>query len=86
MGVFFSLFFYYFFLFFLIRSMTTSLVGVYELRHADAHLPSSKIEDSFKLINVDRALPFVHQGHKMLHQVVSSLYDILEALKNWPSV
>lgn len=70
----------------LIRNMTASLVGVYELRHADAHLPSSKIEDAFKLINVDRTLPFVHQGHRMLYQVVSSLYGIVEALKRWPSV
>ncbi len=68
-----------------IRKMTASLVGVYELRHADAHLPS-RIEDAFKLINVDRTLPFVHQGHQMLHQVVSSLYGILETLKRWPSV
>ena len=69
----------------LIRKMTASLVGVYELRHADAHLPSSKIEDAFKLIDLDREAPFIHQGHQMLHQVVSSLYDVLEALKKWPN-
>jgi len=68
-----------------IRKMMASLVGVYELRHADAHLPSSKVEDAFKLINVDRKVPFVHQGHQMLYQIVSSLYGILETLKRWPS-
>jgi len=32
-----------------VRKMTAPLVGVYELRHADAHLPSRKIEDAFSL-------------------------------------
>jgi len=62
------------------------LVGVYKLRHADAHLPSSEIENAFKLIDLNREAPFVHQGHQMLLQVVSSLYGILETLKKWPSV
>ena len=69
-----------------IRKMMTSLVGVYKLRHADAHLPSSEIENAFKLIDLNREAPFVHQGHQMLLQVVSSLYGILETLKKWPSV
>ncbi|MEA1972535.1 MAG: hypothetical protein U9N34_04470 [Candidatus Cloacimonadota bacterium] len=69
----------------LIRKMTAALVGVYELRHADAHLPSSKIEDAFKLINIDRSQPFVHQGCQMLHQVVSSIYGVVEGLNRWPS-
>ncbi len=69
----------------IIRKMTASLVGVYELRHADAHLPSSKIETAFELINLDRSLPFVHQGHQMLHNVVSSIYGVAEGLRKWPS-
>lgn len=68
-----------------VRKMTASLVGVYELRHADAHLPSSKIEQAFDLIKIDKSVPYVHQGHEMLHQVVSSLYGILECLKRWPT-
>ena len=66
-----------------IRKMMASFVGVYELRHADAHLPSNEIDDAFNLIQVDRSLPFVHQGHQMLHQVVSSIYGVIEALKRW---
>lgn len=68
-----------------IRKMTASLVGIYKLRHADAHLPSSKIEDAFKLIDIDRSLPFVHQGYQILHQVVSSLYEVAKGLEHWPS-
>ncbi|MBF8999895.1 hypothetical protein [Vibrio nitrifigilis] len=67
----------------LVRKITSSLVGVYELRHADAHLPSSKIEEAFKLIEIDRAAPFVYQGFQMLHHVVSSLFGIAEGLEKW---
>ena len=67
----------------LIREITAPLVGVYELRHADAHLPSSDIEDSFKLIHIDRTLPFVHQGFQMLHNVVSSIYGVIKGLERW---
>ncbi len=66
-----------------IRKLTAPLVGVYELRHADAHLPSSKIEEAFDLIDLDRSQPFVHQGFQMLHIVVSSIYGITEGLKKW---
>jgi hypothetical protein len=69
----------------LVRRMTASLVGVYELRHADAHLPSSKIDEAFQLIDVDRSLPYVHQAHMMLHQVVSSLFGVVEAFRQWPN-
>lgn len=68
-----------------VRKTTASLVGVYELRHADAHLPSSKIEEAFDLIKIDKSIPYVHQGYEMLYQVVSSLYEILECLKMWPT-
>ena len=67
----------------LIRKMTASLVGVYELRHADAHLPSSKIGEAFLLIEIDQSLPFVQQGKQMLHQVVSSIFGIAKGLEQW---
>ena len=66
-----------------IRKVTAPLVGVYELRHADAHLPSSKSEEAYKLIEIDRESPFVHQGFQMLHHVVSSVYGIAEGLRRW---
>jgi hypothetical protein len=68
----------------LIRKTTAALVGVYELRHADAHLPSSQIVEAFELIRVDRSAPFIHQGHQLLHEVVNSLYGVIEGLKKWP--
>lgn len=44
----------------LIRRIMAPLVGVYELRQADAHLPSSKIKEAFELIDLDGSQPFVH--------------------------
>ncbi len=65
------------------REITSALVGVYELRLADAHLPSSKINEAFKLTNIDRNLPMIFQAHQMLHSCVSSLFGVLEVLKRW---
>jgi hypothetical protein len=65
------------------RSMLSALVGVYELRHGDAHLPSSQVDEAFALVGVDQAAPYVHQGHQLLNACVSSIYGIVEVLKHW---
>ncbi len=62
------------------RSLLGPLAGIYELRHADAHLPGSEINASFDLVGFDRQEPFVFQGYRLLHSCVSSLYEILRAL------
>jgi hypothetical protein len=65
------------------RSMMSALVGVYELRHADAHLPSSEIDEAFALLKVDRSLPTVLQGYQLLHSCVSSIWGTIEVLQRW---
>lgn len=65
------------------RSMLSSLVGVYELRHGDAHLPSSDVDEVFALLNVDRTAPYVHQGYELLHACVTSIHAIGDVLKDW---
>ena len=67
------------------RSVLRALVGIYELRHADAHLAGSDIDDAFALARVDRTQPFVFQGCRLLHSCVSSLHSILEALQESPT-
>ncbi|HBM8236906.1 TPA: hypothetical protein L0W32_004239, partial [Escherichia coli] len=66
-----------------VRKIMAPLVGVYELRHADAHLPGSQIEEAFSLIDIDRNSPFVIQGEQMLHYVVKSLFTIFELFRKW---
>jgi hypothetical protein len=66
------------------HSLLGALVGIYELRHADAHLPSSDVESALELVKVDRKAPFVTQGYHLLHSCVSSLFAIAEALDKFP--
>lgn len=68
------------------RQITSSLVGVYELRHGDAHLPSSDIENAFCLIKIDRSLPFVIQGYQMIFECVDNLHIILDIISNWDKI
>lgn len=65
------------------RKILSPIVGVYELRHGDAHLPSSDIENSFGLIQINRSLPYVTQGYQMIYACVDNLYVILRILKKW---
>lgn len=68
------------------RQITSPLVGVYQLRHGDAHLPSSEIESAFNLIKIDRSLPSVIQGYQMLFECVDNLHVILSIIDNWDNL
>lgn len=68
------------------RQITSPFVGVYELRHGDAHLPSSEIEKAFNLIKIDRNLPSVIQGYQMLFECVDNLYLIHNIIDKWDEI
>ncbi|MCX5844729.1 MAG: hypothetical protein NT022_13475 [Deltaproteobacteria bacterium] len=61
----------------------SALVGVYELRHADAHLPGNELDEALTLVGVDRGLPSVLQGYQLLHAVVSSIFGVVKVLQEW---
>ncbi len=65
------------------RKIISPLVGVYELRHADAHLPGKDIEEAFELLAIDRKLPTVIQGYQLLDSCVASLYTVAGVLGIW---
>ncbi len=65
------------------RKLLSPLVGVYELRHGDAHLPGSEIENSFKLIDIDRSKPTIIQGYQLIHMCVTHLHYIQQILMFW---
>ena len=65
------------------RKITAPLVGTYELRLADAHLPSSKISEAYNLIGIDITQPYIQQAHYMLYQCVTSIFTIIEIIKKW---
>lgn len=65
------------------RAIMSALVGVYNLRHADAHLPGKEIQESFALLNINRKSPTIIQGYQLLNSCVSSLFGVVEVLQYW---
>lgn len=62
------------------RAILSPLFGIYDLRHADAHLSKKDIEDTFTLLSVDRKLPTIIQGYQLLNSCVSSIYEICRVI------
>ncbi|WP_216312344.1 hypothetical protein [Pseudomonas sp. BF61] len=60
------------------RSLTKVLVGINELRQADAHLPSSEFTKAFGLVGIDQLADPVVQGRQMLESLVESLAQMGE--------
>jgi hypothetical protein len=62
------------------RKIMGVLVGIYELRLADAHLPSTDtITDSMKLVGVNYEDMKLNSGKKLIENVNTSLAQIKEA-------
>lgn len=66
------------------RALTKVLVGIKELRQADAHLPSSGFAEAFELVGVDQQADPVTQGRQMLESLVESLAGMMQVLANLP--
>lgn len=62
------------------HGLTSVLVGIYDLRKADAHLPSKNVDDAIKLSGVNVSQSMVFQGGHLLHNTVSCLLRLAEAL------
>lgn len=63
------------------RDALTNLVGIYELRGADAHLPSAELDEAFRLAGVDKSAAPLEQGLQLLlrtMQALGRLYGLLE--------
>jgi hypothetical protein len=63
------------------REALSLMVGIYELRIADAHLQSSEIDETFKLANIDKSDPPLKQGLAMLNGVMETLQRLYFILK-----
>lgn len=63
------------------RTALTRLVGIYELRGADAHLPASELDEAFELAGIDKTAAPLTQGLQMLlrtMQIFVGLHNLLE--------
>lgn len=68
------------------RSILSAIVGAYELRHADAHLPSSQLDEALTLLKVDNSLPTIFQGYQLLDACVSSIHGVVKVLQEWDTL
>jgi hypothetical protein len=66
------------------RETLGPLVGAYELRHGDAHLPTSDVKEALALLHVDSRAPFVIQGYQVLDTCVTALYTIAKVFESFP--
>lgn len=58
------------------RKVLGPLVGVYDLRLGDAHLPSSKIDEAYILVGIDRSASPIDQAVALLDKVCATLEAI----------
>lgn len=63
------------------RGIISPLVGIYELRGADAHLPKSELDYAFKLVGVSSASNAITQGQQLLMGLMRSLVAIKDTLE-----
>lgn len=59
----------------------TNLVGIYELRGADAHLPSAELDEAFRLAGVDKSAAPLEQGLQLLLRTMQALSRICRLLR-----
>lgn len=58
------------------RSQTSRLVGIYELRLGDAHLPSEQFNEAMDLVTIPRDISWLTKGAYMIDAFVRSFYEI----------
>jgi len=63
------------------QALMTPLFGIYELRLADAHLPSSELEPSFAKVGLDRTAPGIFQGQQLIARVTSVLVAVYRLVR-----
>lgn len=65
------------------RALLTPLVGAYELRLLDAHLPGSDTESPAALAGIDASWPPIQQGFHLIRNSAEALSNIADALAAW---
>lgn len=63
------------------RKVLGPLVGIYQLRHADAHLSGQEHTEALRLVNVSEDVPYVTQGYQLIHSCVSAICTISEVIE-----
>jgi hypothetical protein len=67
------------------KDIVKPLFGVYELRLADAHLPSEDLNHALDLLGVEMQDNFVNQGKTIIREVAMTLEKITETIRRGDS-
>jgi hypothetical protein len=62
------------------HGLMTPLVGVYELRLGDAHLPGSKLDEALEMVSIHKDMPSVLQGACLIENCAIALESIQSKL------
>ena len=65
------------------KTLMGPLVGIYDLRLSDAHLPSSQVHEAMDLVGLSDEAPFVNQGLELLSVASASLAGIADIIEQW---
>lgn len=66
------------------RTLMGPLVGTYDLRLTDAHLPGQNAaEAAYRLIGIDRSKPPVHQAVELIDAAAKALGGVASVLQDW---
>lgn len=63
-------------------TMMTPLFGIYDLRHADAHLPSNEVELTMKMAGIDPSTHAIEQGMQLIDKCGEALHGISAVIKS----
>lgn len=64
------------------RHITAPLAGVSALRQGDAHLPSSELNEAFKLIGLDNTGDYFNMAQRMIEMMCITLAIIADSIKS----
>jgi hypothetical protein len=64
------------------RTTLTPLAGVYDLRLADAHLPSQALSEAFQLVGINPQDPPINQAMQLLDGAIRSLAGVLRIVRS----
>lgn len=63
------------------RTALTQLAGIYELRGADAHLPSAELDEAYSMAGVPKTTPPIYRGLNLLSGLMRTLAQLVTAFR-----
>ncbi len=62
------------------RALLAPLAGIYDLRHADAHLPGSDYTDALRLVGLDLSKPWIVTGARTIEIAAAAVQSVADSI------